>query len=291
MSLLLVCDAFGQNDNQIFTEVDQMPRFPECKNTESSETEFRTCTNQKLLEFIHSNLEYPEAAKKNKVEGAVVIQFVVDESGEVKNGKVLRDINGYFEASILSVIEGMPIWIPGKEEGKLVKVLYTVPIVFRLPSESDKSELNDLSSPTNIVVEEIVREFAPDFEMTMEDGSKKKLSDFKGQVVYVSFWASWCGPCIKGFNNYREIRKNMEDLGVILLNVSIDKDAEEWKAAIEKHQPTGMHALVPHSEVREPYQIYNVPRYEIIGKNGQFLYLSDEKDRDILENFKEFISN
>lgn len=141
-----------------------------------------------------------------------------------------------------------------------------------------------------IVEEELVKEFAPDFEMTMEDGSKKKLSDFKGQVVYLSFWGSWCTPCINGFNNYREVRENMEKLGVVMLNVSIDKSPEKWKAAIAKHQPTGIHALVPHLLVQDSYQMYSVPLYEIVGKNGQFLYLSDDANRDILENFRQFIN-
>ncbi len=58
---------------------------------------------------------------------------------------------------------------------------------------------------TNALVEKtVVKEYAPDFEMTLADGTKKRLSDFQGQVVYLSFWASWCGPCIKGFEKHRE---------------------------------------------------------------------------------------
>lgn len=140
-----------------------------------------------------------------------------------------------------------------------------------------------------ITEEEVVKEFAPDFEMTMEDGSKKKLSDFKGQVIYLSFWASWCKPCIKGFNKYRGLRDEIESLGIVMLNVSINKAPSKWKAAIVEHQPTGIHAIVAHDDVRDAYQMYTVPRYEIVGKKGQFLYLSDEPGRNILENFREFI--
>ena len=144
-------------------------------------------------------------------------------------------------------------------------------------------------SKNMVIEEEVVKEFAPDFEMTMEDGSKKKLSDFKGEVIYLSFWASWCKPCINGFNKYREVREQMDSLGVIMLNVSIDKDADKWKAAIKEHDPTGIHATVDRESVRDSYQMYNVPLYEIVGRKGQFLYLSDAPGRDILDNFRQFI--
>ena len=137
---------------------------------------------------------------------------------------------------------------------------------------------------------EVSKEFAPDFEMTMMDGSKKKLSDFKGQVVYLSFWASWCKPCIAGFEKYREMRESMEKLGVVMLNVSIDKSDQKWRKAINDVQPTGIHASVPHDVVQGPYQMYSVPLYEIVGKRGEFLYLSDDPDRNILDNFKQFLS-
>jgi len=143
--------------------------------------------------------------------------------------------------------------------------------------------------PPVFIEEEVTKEFAPDFEMTMEDGSIKKLSDFRGQVVYLSFWASWCKPCINGFNKYRELRDNMEELGVVMLNVSIDKVSENWKNAIEEHNPTGIHAVIPQSAVQDSYQMYSVPLYEIVGKNGKFLYLTDEPDRDILDNFRLFL--
>ena len=140
-----------------------------------------------------------------------------------------------------------------------------------------------------IIEKEVLKEFAPNFEMTMADGTKKDLSDFKGEVLYLSFWASWCKPCISSFNKYRPTREDIEKLGVVMLNVSIDKSPEAWKAAIAEHQPTGIHASVSQDAVRDDYQLYSVPLYEIVGKRGQFLYLSDDPNRDILDNFRAFL--
>jgi len=134
------------------------------------------------------------------------------------------------------------------------------------------------------------KKIAPDFEFQMVDGSKKKLSDFQGKVVYLSFWASWCKPCIVGFEKYADIRKKMEDLGVVLLNVSIDADHDKWMEAMNTYNIAGSHALVNKQDVQELYQLYSVPVYEIIGKQGQFLYLSDEPERSIMDEFRRFIN-
>jgi peroxiredoxin len=175
----------------------------------------------------------------------------------------------------------------------LVLLICIIPYCTVAQEVIQQAVMNDVSANSyvgnTIIEEEVVREFAPDFKITMENGLQKNLSDFRGEVVYLSFWASWCGPCIRGFNNYREMRSSMEELGVVMLNISIDDDHEKWRAAINEHQPTGIHGIVSHDEVRELYQLYNVPLYEIVGKKGQFLYLSDEPGRDILANFRKFI--
>jgi len=82
----------------------------------------------------------------------------------------------------------------------------------------------------------------------------------------------------------------MEKLGVVMLNVSIDESDQKWRTAISDIQPTGIHAIVPHHVVQDPYQMYSVPLYEIVGKRGQFLYLSDDPNRNILDNFKQFLA-
>ena len=181
-----------------------------------------------------------------------------------------------------------------------MKVYYPAFLLLILPAmlfsqeisnlESVKKRMDNLGASGNVVIEaDNSAEIAPDFEMTMEDGSKKKLSDFQGEVLYVSFWASWCGPCIKGFNNYRELRNDMDSIGVVLLNISVDEDYDSWKSAIEKHKPLGTQAIVSQDDLRELYQLYKIPRYEIIGKNSEFLYLSDEPNRDVLGNFQKFV--
>lgn len=130
---------------------------------------------------------------------------------------------------------------------------------------------------------------APDFEMKLHDASSIRLYDYRGNVVYISFWASWCGPCISNFEKYKDIRHDLEAQGIILLNVSIDEDESKWNAAIDKLQINGLHALAKKEELYPAYQISSIPLYEIVGKDGQFLYLSDEPGRDILAQFRAWL--
>jgi len=142
----------------------------------------------------------------------------------------------------------------------------------------------------NIYGQESGTVLAPDFEFQLTDGSTKKLSDYRGQVVYLSFWASWCKPCISGFEKYAAIRQQMKEIGVVLLNVSIDESRSKWTKAIDDYQISGDHGLVSQAVVMEPWQLYAVPAYEIIGKDGKLLYLSQEEGRSVLDEFRRFVA-
>jgi TonB family protein len=86
----------------------------------------------KMLKFISKNLQYPEIAKRAGIQGKVLITFVVDKTGKIKNAKVLEGIGTGCDEEALRVINKMPKWIPGKLNGKKVDVQITLPIMFKL---------------------------------------------------------------------------------------------------------------------------------------------------------------
>jgi len=88
--------------------------------------------NGDLLQYLSSHVHYPDVARNNGIEGRVVIRFVVDESGAVTEAQVLKGIGGGCDAEALSVVNGMPRWKPGKQNGRAVKVYYTIPVNFVL---------------------------------------------------------------------------------------------------------------------------------------------------------------
>ena len=127
-----------ETESEIWSIVQQMPRFPGCEELQTLR-EKNECSNQKFMEYIYENLEYPEEAIKNKTEGRVVMRFTVTKDGSIKNVKILRDIgNGCGEAAkkvILSMNNMEQKWIPGSQGGRKVNVYFTVPVIFKLTDE------------------------------------------------------------------------------------------------------------------------------------------------------------
>jgi TonB family protein len=85
-----------------------------------------------LNEYIAKNTKYPANSKKNKQQGTVIINFVIDQDGKVYNPMVKKGITPELDAEALRVIKSMPNWTPAIKNGKPVNVLYEVPISFKL---------------------------------------------------------------------------------------------------------------------------------------------------------------
>ena len=95
---------------------------------------------QKAMEFLGKNIKYPVAAQEAKIEGRVIVQFVVGRDGSVTDAKVMRGVNPELDAEAVRVVSIMPKWNPGKQRGKAVAVKYTMPIMFRLQTPEPKKE-------------------------------------------------------------------------------------------------------------------------------------------------------
>ncbi len=111
-------DEEEEDEMLIFTIVEDMPEFPG--------------GNEALLKFLADNIQYPESAKADKVEGRVVLSFIIDKDGTVINIKVIRGVNAALDAEAIRVVKSMPKWTPGKQRGKAVQVNYILPIMFAL---------------------------------------------------------------------------------------------------------------------------------------------------------------
>ena len=128
----LILPFFIININAQTGTVDEMPRFPSCENKRLDKTELSGCATAELLKFVYGRLRYPPEAKRWKTEGTVFAQFFVDTDGSIVDANIVKGIGDGCDEEVLRVIAEMPLWIPGMQKGKPVKVSYTLPVKFAL---------------------------------------------------------------------------------------------------------------------------------------------------------------
>ncbi|HRF42585.1 MAG TPA: TonB family protein, partial [Saprospiraceae bacterium] len=120
---------------EIFTAVEQMPRFPGCEN-EADLFAKNDCSNNKVKDFISKNMKYPAIARENGVQGTVVITFVVEKDGSLSDIKLVRDIGAGCGQEALRLVNLMQEqglrWTPGQHQGNTVRVQYNLPVKFKL---------------------------------------------------------------------------------------------------------------------------------------------------------------
>ena len=112
--------------------VENMPRFPGCEGLGLSKKEREQCATKELLKFVMEEYRIPPLAKDHYITGTVVVRFVVGTDGSISNIEVVKDIGGGCGAEAVRVLEKMPKWIPGSQQGRKVPVQYNLPIKVHL---------------------------------------------------------------------------------------------------------------------------------------------------------------
>ncbi len=113
-------------------------------------------------------------------------------------------------------------------------------------------------------------------EWIFKDIHKKDigLSSFRGKVVYIDLWATWCKPCIESIPAFLELQKAFYQKPIEFISISLDQDRNEWLKAIKKHKLSGYQLISDKawdSDIIKDYHIENIPRYILIDKNGNIL--------------------
>lgn len=111
-------DSTVSDKEKVYQVVEQQPSFPGGR--------------EELFKYLAYNVKYPIDAAENKIEGRVLVTFVVEHDGSISNVNVANSVYPSLDKESIRVVSGMPKWIPGKANGKTVRVKYTIPITFRL---------------------------------------------------------------------------------------------------------------------------------------------------------------
>ena len=161
-SIKLPTEEKREDEEQvIFQVVEEMPSFP---------GGMREC-----MMFLGRNIKYPVLAQEAKIEGRVIVQFVVDRDGSITDTKVLRSVSPELDAEALRVVGMMPKWNPGKQRGKAVAVKYTMPIMFSIHKDEPKGEVTHAIS------------LKADAEVPMETINEVKQLLREGGVRYLNY--------------------------------------------------------------------------------------------------------
>lgn len=118
MAVLFLMACSGQKEEKIYDVCDEMPTF--------------NGGDEALMKWLGENIKYPAEAEKDGKEGRVLVKFVVTSTGKPANAEILRSVDPLLDAEALRVVEAMPNWNPGKQDGKPVNVNFTLPVTFRL---------------------------------------------------------------------------------------------------------------------------------------------------------------
>lgn len=109
---------------------------------------------------------------------------------------------------------------------------------------------------------------APSFRLKNLDGEEISLNDFLGKVVFIDFWSTGCGPCIKNFPYINKVKKHFADRDVVFIYMSVINNPESIKEKIEKHNLDGIH-LISDAVTRSKYHVGGIPAYFLIDKEGK----------------------
>ncbi len=128
-------------DGRGFAVVEEMPRFAGCEDLAKEER--KNCAVKNMLVHTYENIQYPKEARDKDIQGTVVVRFLIDEKGKIIDPKIVRSIGGGCDEEVLRVIGTMPDFVPGRHKGKAVKVVFNLPVKFKLEGEAKETVVEE----------------------------------------------------------------------------------------------------------------------------------------------------
>ena len=110
--------AQTKKNDMVFDVVEVMPQFPGGQIA--------------MLQYLMENIKYPEQAMKEGIQGRVTVRFIVEKDGSISDVKPILSVHPLLNKEAVRVVESMPKWTPGKQNGKPVRVRFNLPVMFKL---------------------------------------------------------------------------------------------------------------------------------------------------------------
>ena len=215
---------------EIFGSVEQMPQF---RGGERA-----------LIKYLQENVVYPPEAAKNKIQGRVVVQFIVDPSGCVGEVKVVRSVHELLDEEAVRVVKTLPKFYPGRILGKAVSVRYTLPITFTL-TDDGKNTINSVEVspplPSDIESDEEQCFEEPDVLPEFPGGLDSLMNYLSEHIRYPKMAAK---NKVQGRVLVRFVVQKTGKVGHVEVLESVDKDLAEEAVRVVKSLPDFTPGLV-----------------------------------------------
>jgi thiol-disulfide isomerase/thioredoxin len=133
---------------------------------------------------------------------------------------------------------------------------------------------------------------AIDFEVTDPAGNRKKLSDYKGKVMYIDVWATWCGPCRLQAPVFKKLSEKYQNIHFISL--SVDEKKTDWDKEMKNKTHGKITELWAEPDMRKKWEISSIPRFLLIDKDFNIIYAETPRPSDtkyiepLLEKYDRF---
>lgn len=127
-------------------------------------------------------------------------------------------------------------------------------------------------------------DLAKNFTAKDEKGKPQSLEQFRGKVIYLDLWATWCQPCLQEMPHYEELKEKFKDNpDIVFISLSIDDNEAVWKRNLERRKATGHQWIIPRSSLKD-YNVVGVPRTITIDKDFRIVEFQGQTPSEEIKN-------
>jgi thiol-disulfide isomerase/thioredoxin len=139
-------------------------------------------------------------------------------------------------------------------------------IASRLPTIKDSRFQKTLETSLQSYMLVSTGDDAIPFVFKNTDDTEVSLERYKGKVIYIDFWATWCGPCINEFKYLDQLKAQFADSNIVFLSISVDENKDRWKEFMQKVNDAKYFGIVSRDQISN-YNLSAIPRVIIIDKD------------------------